>query len=81
MLLVYDPGGLTFCVNELRVKVNPTVPFNSVECDSDPLESIMVLNPLKDAEVQILLHVQDAVLAVIEDYRKHMVGTGHHFLY
>ncbi len=78
---LYGPSRLTLGVNELKIKINPTVPFNSVECHSNPFESIRILNPLKNTKGQKLLQVQDAMLAIVEHYRKDIVTTGYNFLH
>ena len=57
---------LALGVYEFRIEVHSTVPLNRVEGDPDALEMLIVLDLLKHSEIEIRLHVESTVLAIVE---------------
>ncbi len=53
-------------VNELRIEIDAAVPFDRIKSHSHVAEVVVVGELLKNAEVEMGLHVEQAFLAVIE---------------
>jgi len=55
-----------FLVYKLRVKIYSRVPLNCIKRYTNTLKGISVLQPLKNTEVEIRLHIQRTMLAIIK---------------
>lgn len=75
MILLCSPVSLALCVHILRIKVNSGLPLNCIEGDPDSLKSAVVLDSLKNAEIENLPHVQSAALPIVKDNRKLVIVT------
>jgi hypothetical protein len=72
---------LAFGVNELWVKIDPAIPFNRIERNPDPPESLIVFDSPKYAEIKNRLHIKDAILAVIKNNEKGVIIPRNHFFH
>jgi hypothetical protein len=70
---------LAFGVNELRIKIDPAIPFNRIEGNPDPLEIFIVFNSSKYAEIKNRFHVQDPILAVFKYDEKGVIISRNNF--
>jgi hypothetical protein len=72
---------LAFGVNELWIKIDPSIPFNRIERNPDSPESLIVLDSLKYAEIKNRLHVYDAILTVFKNNEKGVIIPRNNFFH
>jgi hypothetical protein len=72
---------LAFGVDELWIKIDPAIPFNGIEGNPDPPESVIVFDSSKYPEIKNRLHIQDATLAVIKNNEKGIIVPRNNFFH
>jgi len=62
-----------FLIDELRIKIYSRVPLDRIKRYTHTFKSISILQPLKNTEVEIRLHIERPALTIIKSNLQRIV--------